>query len=367
MKISRRSLIAAAGGLLGSSPLSALAGAHSSGSNAAPMLRLIANENPYGPSPMARAAATKAVEEGWKYALRETGMLKKLIAEREDVATKNVMVSAGSSESLRVAAMLFGRGGGRVVAATPTFSFMQTYARTIGCTVDEIPLDETMTHDLDAMASAMRDDTRLVYVCNPNNPTGTLLDGASVAEFIDDISPRAPVLVDEAYLDLGGAEFVAANSAVAKVREGKPVIVTRTFSKLHGMAGMRVGYAIAPPEIIEQLEQLRVTMLNRPGVAAAAASLQDTEFLTFSRARVRECVDITTAVLEELGRPYVPSYGNFVYFDTGGSARDFMGGMRRAGVMTGMNYAPFPSWARVSMGKVEDMRAFADAARRYFS
>lgn len=365
MNVSRRSLIVAAGALAATRPLAALAGAHSGA--AKPMLRLIANENPYGPSPAAREAAAAAVADGWKYAMRETGVLKKLIAEHEGVDTKNVIVTAGSMEALRVAAMAWGQHGGSVLAASLTFSFLQDYARTLGCRVDEVPLDGSMTHDLDAMASAVRDDTRLVYICNPNNPTGTLLDGAAVSAFIDEVSPHAPVLVDEAYLDLGDADFVAKHTAVKSVLAGQLVIVAKTFSKLHGMAGMRVGYAIASPQIIERFERLRVTSLNRPGVVAAAASLKDTEFLEFSRARVRECRAITTAVLDEIGRPYIPSDGNFVYFDTGAPARDFMGGMRREGVLTGMNYAPFPTWARVSMGKVEEMHAFADAARKYFA
>lgn len=366
MNLSRRSLITVAGGLLGSASLAALAGGHRGDGPRQSMLRLIANENPYGPSPAARAAANAAVAKGWQYAMRETGELKKLIAAHEGVASENVMVSAGSMEALRIAAMAYGQHGGRVIAAIPTFPLLQNYARGLGCEVDEIALDDTMTHDLEGMASAVRDDTRLVYLCNPNNPTGTLLAGERVAEFVDAVTPRAPVLVDEAYLDLGGADFVARHSAVSAVRAGKPVIITRTFSKLHGMAGLRVGYALAPPRIIARLEDLRATSLNLPGVLAATASLEDAEFLAFSRARVRECMQITVNVLKELGRPYVPSYGNFVYFDTGGSARDFMAGMRGLGILTGTSYAPFPSWARVSMGKVEDMRAFAQAAREYF-
>jgi len=365
MQITRRSLLASAGGWLAAGPLVAIAAQHAR--PATPMLRLIANENPYGPSPAARAAANDAIAESWMYAVRSTGVLKKLIAEHEDVGTDNVIVTAGSCEALRVAALVFGQAGGRVVTATPTFSFLPNYARSLGCEIDEIPLDDTMTFDLDAMAAAVRDDTRIVYVCNPNNPTGTLLDGPSVAAFIDEVSPRAPVLVDEAYLNLGDDAFVAKHTAVGSVRAGQPAIVTRTFSKLYGMAGMRIGYAIAPPDIIAALEKLRISMLNRPGVLAATASLKDTEFVTFSRARVRECMDITTGVLTELGRPYVPSYGNFVYFDTGGPAKDFMAGMRRAGILTGMSYAPYPTWARVSMGKVDEMYAFADVARGYFS
>jgi histidinol-phosphate aminotransferase len=353
---------AAAAGLLGT--LSVSAGQHDRRSAPGGMLRLIANENPYGPSPAARAAAADAVEQGWKYAIRETGVLKKLIADHEGVGTRNVFVCAGSTEALRIAALIFGRDGGRVVAANPTFSFLPTYARYLGCEIDEIPLDDSMRHDLEAMASAVGADSRLLYVCNPNNPTGTLVQGPALGAFIDEVSQRVPILVDEAYLDLW--DDLPKHTAVRSVLADKPVIVTRTFSKLHGMAGMRVGYAIAPPDIIKRLEQFRVTQMSFPGVLAATASLQDTEFLEFSRARIRECLDVTSAVFEELGRPYMPSRGNFIYFDTGGSPREFMGAMRQSGILTGLSYAPYPTWARVSMGKVEDMHAFADAARAYF-
>lgn len=363
--ISRRTFLAAGGGLLGTAGLNLFAGGHQSAAGSGSMLRLIANENPYGPSPAARQAADRAIANGWKYAMRETGALKKLIAAHEGVEANQIMISAGSSEALRVAAMNYCRQGGNVVSATPTFSFLPAYARNIGSTVIEIPLDGDMTHDLGNMAASVSNETRLVYVCNPNNPTGTLVSGPDLAEFIDAVTPKAPVLVDEAYLDLW--DDLAEHTAVASIRDGKPVIVTRTFSKLHGMAGLRVGYAIAPAEIIAALEKLRVTNMNLPGVMAASASLQDEEFLNFSRQQIRTCLKITGDVFAELGLPYQPSRGNFIYFDTGRAPRAFMGAMRKQGILTGMSYAPYPTWARVSMGRVEDMQQFAVAARNYFS
>ncbi len=360
---SRRSLIAAAGGLIGAASLNLFAAAAPARTPTA-LLRLIANENPYGPSPLARAAGERAVADGWKYALRETGVLKKLIATHEGVPSNHVMVCAGSSEALRVAVTVLARNGGRIVAATPTFPFLTDYARNIGCKIDAIPLDQNMMHDLDAMASAVRHDSRLVYVCNPNNPTGSMVKGPELDAFIDAVTPQVPVVVDEAYLDLW--DDMAEHTAVKSVLAGKPVIVTRTFSKLHGMAGLRVGYAIAPPNLIARLEKLRVTLMSYPGVLAAAASLQDTEFLTLSRARIHQCLKITSDVFDELGRPFIPSRGNFIYFDTGSSPRKFMGAMRKAGILTGLSYAAYPTWARVSMGRVEDMQVFAAAARRYF-
>ncbi len=328
------------------------------------MRRLIANENPYGPSPAARAAAVQAVQNGWRYAVREVTSLKADIATLEGVDPDQVMVCAGSTEALRVAALAVAGRGGRVVAASPTFFFLPDYARKLGCDVVEVPLDDTMTHDLDAMAAAVNPATRLVYVCNPNNPTGTQLDTDRLKAFIAAVGPRTPVLVDEAYLDLN--PDWRALTAVARVRAGDAVIVTRTFSKLHGMAGLRVGYAVGPAELVQRLEALRVSQMSYPGVLAAAASLQDEEFLAFSRAQVGEGREITTAAFDELGLKYVPSHGNFVFFDTGGSPRAFAAGMRERGILTGMPSAAYPSWSRVSMGRVEDMRAFATAAGDYF-
>lgn len=358
-RISRRALLA--GALIGVVSVRTRA----KGADRPPaMRRLIANENPYGPAPAAQSAAAEAVKNGWRYAVREVGALKADIARLEGVDPSQVMVSAGSTEALRVSALALAGKGGRVVAARPTFFFLPDYARKLGCDVAEVPLDEAMTHDLDAMAAAVNPATRLVYVCNPNNPTGTQLEVARLNDFIATVSPRAPVLVDEAYLDLN--PDWRALTAVVRVRAGDAVIVTRTFSKLHGMAGLRVGYAIGPAELVRRLEALRVSQMSYPGVLAAAASLKDGEFLDFSRARIREGRDMTTAAFDELGLDYVPSHGNFVFFDTGGSPRAFAAGMRERGILTGMPSPPYPGWSRVSMGRVEDMQAFAAAARDYF-
>ncbi|MDJ0929237.1 MAG: histidinol-phosphate transaminase [Gammaproteobacteria bacterium] len=357
--ISRRTLLAAA---LAAVPASRVAaGGHRGGG----MLRLIANENPYGPSPAARAAAEQGVADGWKYAMQETRALKKQLAELNGVPTDHIMVSAGSAEALRVTALNFCRGGGRVIAARPTFAFLTGYAATLGCDVDWISLDDQMVHDLEGMAASVREDSRLLYVCNPNNPTGTMIDGPTLRDFLAEVAPRVPVIVDEAYLDL--RDDAANHTAVPRVLAGDPVIITRTFSKLHGMAGMRVGYAIARPDVIKQLEALRVSMMNRPGVVAASASLADADFIEFSRARIRESMAITTGVFDELGLSYTPSHGNFVLVDTGRPARKFMAAMRERGIMTGMPTKPFPTWVRVSMGTVEQMRQFGVAARDYFS
>jgi histidinol-phosphate aminotransferase len=358
-QLTRRELLA----LLAAGAMPVAGGATGHGRPVA-MRRLIANENPYGPGPAARKAVEDAVGNSWRYAVREVGALKAAIAELEGVERSQVMLCAGSTEALRVGALALAGQGGRVVAARPTFAFLPDYARKLGCDVAEIALDEGMAHDLDGMAAAVNESTRLVYVCNPNNPTGTRLEPDRLSEFIDAVSPDAPVFVDEAYMDLD--PDWARKSCVRDMKAGKAVIVTRTFSKLHGMAGLRVGYAVGPADLIKRLEYLRVSMLSYPGTLAATASLGDTEFLAMSRARIREGRDIVTATLDALGRAFAPSHGNFVFFDTGGSVRAFAAGMRERGILTGMPSAAYPGWSRVSVGTVDDMQAFATAARDYF-
>jgi histidinol-phosphate aminotransferase len=291
--------------------------------------------------------------------------LKQLIAAREDLSPQQVMIAEGSGEILRIAGLVFGAQS-EVVAARPTFGFLQDYARQLGATVTEVPLDDDMTHDLGALSAAVTDRTGLVYVCNPNNPTGTLVPGPKLRPFVRDMAKRTTVLVDEAYLDLW--EDWPEHTATERVRAGEPVIVTRTFSKLHGLAGLRVGYALAPPELIRRLEKHRMTIQGCAGVAAATASYQDQEFQALSRARLREALATTTGALQALELRYVENgRGNFVFFDTGGPLADFSAAMRREGFMVGRPFAPYGTWCRVSMGTVEQMQGFAAALRNYFA
>ncbi|MDH3510291.1 MAG: aminotransferase class I/II-fold pyridoxal phosphate-dependent enzyme [Gammaproteobacteria bacterium] len=365
--LSRRNLLAQSGLLLGAATLSLRAqptGAQKRSRTASGIIRLIANENPYGPGPSAREALRAAIDQSWKYTFRQEGQLRELIAEREGVKPRNIMITAGSAEILRIAGLLYGRPGGEIVAAKPTFDVLPSYARALGCTLQEVALDAEMRHDLDAMKQRIAPSTRLIYICNPNNPTGTLVNGHKLREFVASISAQTPVLVDEAYLDL--SDQWTEHTAVPRVIAADNVIVTRTFSKLHGMAGLRIGYAIAPPKIIKQLERFRMSILNLPGLRAATASYQDLDFQAFSREKIRAGMKITTDLLDELKLAYTRSWGNFILFDTGGSVREFSAAMRESGIMIGRSYAPYKSWVRVSMGTVEDMQAFAAAARKYF-
>ncbi len=326
-------------------------------------IRLLANENPYGPSQSAQAAMAASLEDGWMYVGAEIRSLTALIAEREGVPTDHVLITAGSGELLKMAGLSFGLEG-EIVAARPTFSMLIAYAKQTGGTVHEVDVDQNMQHDLAAMEGKVGKDTSLVYVCNPNNPTGTLLDADVLRSFINSVESRATVFVDEAYVDL--LSDYDHNTMIDQVKAGKNVILARTFSKIHGMAGLRVGYAIARPDLIKRLSPLQMSFANVMGIRAAIASYQDAEFQTYSRAKIGECIDLTQTAFDDLSLTYTPSVTNFVMFDTGGSVQDFVTAMREQGLLVGRSYAPFNSWCRVSMGKVEQMAVFAEATRSYF-
>jgi len=333
---------------------------------AAGPVRLIANENPYGPADSARRAVADSLATAWQYPMGQDQPLKKLIAAREGLTPAHVMIADGSGEILRIAAIVFGRDGGGVVAATPTFDFLQSYARQLGGVVTEVPLDDNLRHDLPRLDAAVTGKTGLLYLCNPNNPTGTLVPGAELRPYVAALARRTTVLVDEAYLDLW--DDWPAHTVTERVLAGDPVIVTRTFSKLHGLAGLRVGYALAPPDLIRRLEAHRTTILGSTGVAAATASYQDLAFQAFARARLAEALAITTGALSELGLRHVAGgRGNFVFFDTGKPVAEFSAAMRQAGYLVGRPFAPYATWCRVSMGTVEQMRGFAAVLRAHFA
>jgi histidinol-phosphate aminotransferase len=367
--LSRRAVIGAtpallAGVALGSLPRAASAQLPPSRSAASGAIRLAGNENPYGPGPAARAAIEAAVGDSWKYPIIEEMAFKAQIAAREGVTPQHVLIGDGSSEILHIAALLAGSGGGELVTATPTFSLVADHVRAIGGSVREVPLDAEMRHDLVAMRAAVSPATKLVYVCNPNNPTGTMVSGSELREFLATLPPATTALVDEAYLEL--ASDMGRHSMVDRVRAGDNLIVARTFSKLHGLAGLRIGYALARPDLIERTAKLKLVAVSSLGLAAASASYTDQGFQAASREHLAAGVAITTAVLDELKRPYAQTRANFVFFDTGQPAAAFLAAMRERGFALGRPFPQYPSWCRVSMGTVEQMRLFADALRAAF-
>lgn len=325
-------------------------------------IRLHSNENPLGPSPAARRAMQEAFDRSCRYPYIAYPELEEAIAEREGVTPDHVVLGAGSHEVLRMTAMAYGLEDGEIVTGHPTYEGLENYAATIGAAVARVPLGDDLQLDLEAIEGRVTPATGLVYLCNPNNPTGSLLPSGAVRSFCQAVAARATVLVDEAYHELVEAPGYA--SMVPLVKAGENVIVSRTFSKVHGLAGLRVGYGLAPPPIARRLREFRTgASVNVLGVAAALASHRDEAFLRASRRANAAARDYTVRVLEQAGHRCLTSHTNFVFFhlgsDPGSDAGTFRRRMRERGVLVGRPFPPLTDWCRLSLGTLDEMKRFA--------
>ena len=222
-----------------------------------------------------------------------------------------------------------------------------------------MPLAADMGIDLAGLDAGVRPGVALVEVCNPNNPTGMLIDPAALRGFVRQVAPRATVLVDEAYMEL--TDQPETNSMVDLVREGHDLIVTRTFSKIYGMAGLRVGYALTTPANAKRLKDYRMTIgAAGPGLAAAIASYNDTAFLTYSRGRILEGRKLLQDAVAAAGLRALPSQANFLFVEVP-DADALQKAMAARGIMIRGAYGPWKHWSRVSTGRIEHIERYAEA------
>ncbi|MEL6535911.1 MAG: histidinol-phosphate transaminase, partial [Bacteroidota bacterium] len=329
--------------------------------------KLNANENPYGPSPKALEALKKASATGNRYGWRELFSLIEALAEKEGVEPKNIMTGPGSSDLLEKVGMLSFIKGGNVVSADPSYMSLIKVAEAVGATWKPVKLSDDWGHDLEGMEKAIDEHTKLVYICNPNNPTGSITDAEKLRAFCKRVSTQVPVFVDEAYLDFikGGED----QSMVSLVAEGYNVMVARTFSKIHGMAGLRFGYMVAQPEYIEEIQQItRGGMgISQTTIAAAAASLQDTEFLQMSRDNNTQVREHVVKTIEERGYTPAPSYTSFIIFPIAMEGSAFLEQMY--GHQVGVRAFDFwnQDWCRVSMGTRVEADIFLETLTKVLS
>ncbi|GGG38026.1 histidinol-phosphate aminotransferase [Croceivirga lutea] len=331
--------------------------------NALPPLeaKLNANENPYGPSPMAVEAFKNAAAGGNRYAWKELFQLIDKIAKFEGVSSKNIMMGPGSSDLLEKFAMVLFSEGGNLVSADPAYMSLIRVAEACGGTWKPVPLKDDWSHDIEAMKAAVNADTKLVYICNPNNPTGTITNTAELLAFCSEVSEKVPVFVDEAYLWF--LDDAAKQSMVGLIAEGKNIIVARTFSKIHGMAGLRVGYAVATEEMIEKIQTItRGGMgVSYPSVYAAMAAMDDAEFIDKSRTLNAEARAYVYESLTEKGISYVPSHTSFLIFPIEMEGKEFL--TKMTALKVGVRAFNFmnKNWCRVSMGTLDEMKLFVSA------
>ena len=318
-------------------------------------IRLVFNENPYGPSPKALEAVAKILHKTAYYPGAIEQDLPALFVERHRLNPDQVFLASGSNEGLQAAMMAFGKQG-KVISPSLTYSDHLAYAERLGIAVERIPLREDMSIDLDAMARAVDDTVGLVYLCNPNNPTGMAIDGDELRAFCRELSPRVPILIDEAYNEL--TDKPDYTSMVDLVREGANVLITRTFSKIFGMAGLRVGYGMGHPDMVKVVKDHVMAWPNGVGLYAAYHSYLDDAFIDFSRQKILQGRAMVNATFRRHGIEPLPSQTNFVYADIGRNASEFKNEMAANNVIIRGAYDGYANYSRVSMGRIEELEVF---------
>lgn len=319
-------------------------------------IRLGSNENPYGPAPHVVAAVDRALHDDGNRYTRLPMQLSGQLASTLSVAGDAVLASAGSGDLLRAAVLAFVAPDKPLVAPTPTFEAPARTAGMLRLPTRLVPLTTAFTSDLARMTEQAR-GAGLVYLCNPDNPTGTFHPRTAVVAFLEAVasaSPETVVLVDEAYCDC--ADDASYGSVVPLAVSRRNVVVTRTFSKVHGLAGLRIGYAVAHPETLERLAPyVGGGVLSCVSAAAAMASLDDTAYFARQQALNREARARLTRALTDLGHPPVPSQANFVLVDVRRDVREFGAACRAHGVMVGRPFPPLDTQARISFGTPDEM------------
>jgi histidinol-phosphate aminotransferase len=325
-------------------------------------IQLNANENPYGPSVAVRAAMTAALETASRYRGDLEEELRAALASHHRVGEEQIALGCGSGEILRMADLAFLGEGRTVVVAEPTFEAVLMYAGVARGEPIRVPLDGEHRHDLAAMAKACDGRTGLVYVCNPNNPTGTVVTTAALVAFLARVPASAVVLLDEAYLDF--VEDDACVTLVDRLAAHSNVIVVRTFSKVYGLAGMRLGYAVAAPEKIAALRRHALTNnANAAVLAAALAGLADPGLVASVRRRINDTRRALCAELERDGRRFIPPHANFVMIDLGRDVSPVIAAFRDRRILVGRKFPSLPTWLRVSVGTETETAAFLAALR----
>lgn len=315
------------------------------------------NENPYGPSPRAIQAMAEAASKGCYYADDATDRLRAMVARRFGLSPDHVAMGNGSTEVLSAAALEWGRSG-PIVCPELFFTDPLQVAQRHGARIVRVPLRADMNVDLDAMgAAAAANKASMVYLCNPNNPTAMLVDPATLRAFSARLPENVTLLVDEAYNEL--TDRPRENSVVDLVRNGRNVIVTRTFSKIYGLAGLRIGYALSTPGNVERINGNIMTIdLSSSALAAAVASLNDEAFMAFSKNRILDGRAMILDATKRAGLEVLPSQANFVFVRVP-DADALKARMADRGIIIRGAYGKWREWSRVSTGKIEDVRRYA--------
>lgn len=331
-------------------------------------LRLCCNENPYGPSPLARQAIQQQIQTGNLYPREMHKKLKRAIANKNGLSPDHILISAGSASILQLIGLWIGQQQQNIVSADYTFSWLMRYAANFGSEWIKVPLNKHFHYDLKGIRQKVNQDTGLVYFCNPNNPTGTYTLPDEAHAFIKTIASQTPMLVDEAYIEyLNHPQHL--NTASLLANHPKLMIV-RTFSKIYGLAGLRVGYLLANPDVIRELEKLEIGMgmsVSNTSLAAAEASLQDDSFVNKSLDLNRQAKQFITKQLAQWGIPHTEAVANFMHCDVSHHSEGLKEALEEQSITLNPISKADKTYLRISIGTIEQMQAFVKRMHPFFT
>jgi len=326
------------------------------------IVRLSANENPYGPSQKAHQAMQGAFDQCCRYPDLQNEVLIAKLARINGVNRDQIVLGDGSSEILKLSAEAFtGPTLGKLIAADPTFEAILEYAKANGADVVKVPLTPSYSHDLEKMGAAAQKG--LIYVCNPNNPTASITPKNDLREFIAKTPKETMILVDEAYFHY--ADSPDYESMIPLVKDHPNLIVARTFSKVYGMAGLRCGYCVAQKETIERMHPFQMwDSVNMMALVAASASLDDAAQVVNGRRLNSDAKTFVTSALDKMGYKQIPSQANFIMFDCKRPVVPLIEALKKRDVEVGRLFPAMPNHMRLTIGKKSEMESFLSAFRR---
>jgi len=330
------------------------------------LINLGSNENPYGISAKAKQAILEMMGETNRYPFNVAALesSKKTLGNYYKAGEDQLLITAGSGEGLAMLARHFNKGN--IVTADITFGVLPNTAKKIGSKVIEVPLTKDKVHDLPAMMKAINNETQLVYICNPANPTATIVDAIALKNFCEEASKKTVVLIDEAYNEF--LDNADSQSMIPLIEKNPNILVIKTFSKIHAMAGLRIGFIIGHPGLIKKLQpdyfqssQLAVSVLS---LNAAMASLNDETHKAMSKQKNEAARKYTMDEMKKLGIDFIPSYTNFIFYPVKKYSGNYASDMfdKHKIILRANNYSD-GQWARVSVGTIEEMKTFCSTLK----
>ena len=326
------------------------------------IVRLSANENSYGPSPKAFQAITDSFGLACRYPDEHNNVLIDKLAKLNGVNHDQILLGDGSGEILKLCAETFtGPQNGKLVAADPTFEAILNNASANGAEVVKVPLTSSFQHDLPKMLDSAK--AGLIYICNPNNPTASITPKDELRDFIATTPPQTTILVDEAYFHY--ADSPQYDSVIALVKDHPNLIVSRTFSKIYGMAGLRCGYCVAQKETIDRMRRNQMwDSVNCMALAAATVSLDDLDHVPNGQRLNREAKTFVTSELDKMGYEQIPSQANFIMFDCKRPVVPLIQAMKQRKIHVGRLFPALPNHMRLTIGKKTEMESFVSAFKQ---